>query len=123
MTWGLGVASFKKLVFATRLGTTSPHHSTAPLNQLEGTSSALQLKVHYSRKDGLRTARKASQPEAIQIFGRGPLVTIAIRVEAILHQLRDKMLPHVDGTESYYPLRLQFCYNKRTDAVVVYANA
>jgi hypothetical protein len=72
-----------------------------------------------NRNHGVRATRKASKPEAVQIFRCRPLARVAIRVEAILHKCRDKMLSHVDGAELDYVEWIRFRGGQPVDVAMV----
>ena len=72
-----------------------------------------------NRNHGVRATRKASELEAVQIFRRRSLARVAIRVKAILHKCRDKMLSHVDGAELDYIDWIQFRGGQFVDAAMV----
>ena len=72
-----------------------------------------------NRNYGVRTTRKASELEAVQIFRRRSLARVAIRVKAILHECRDKMLSHVHGAEFDYLEWIQFRGGQSVDAAMV----
>jgi hypothetical protein len=72
-----------------------------------------------NRDHGVRATRKASELEAVQIFRRRSLARVAIRVKAILHKRRDKMLSHVHGAELNYIDWIQFCGGQFVDAAMV----
>ena len=89
------------------------HHLKNPFHRTLSPPSTI------NRNHGVRATRKASEPEAVQIFRCRPLARVAIRVEAILHKCRDKMLSHVDGPELDYVEWLQFRGGQSVDAVMV----
>jgi hypothetical protein len=71
------------------------------------------------RKHGLRAPGETSTSQRVQICWCRPLSSVTIRPEAVLHQLCDQMLSHVDGAQLDHLDRLQLRRYQYLDTVVV----